>query len=121
MQVARRAGWEKLISENRSLPALTIRVFEEACNLRCTCDFQTSRELEGSVVGQGSHIANASVDLEVSVTDAYFMMTPAKEPRATLITSTPTAGEHLPLHVAVDMSDGVEENEAQDSDAVEEN
>ena len=58
----------------------------------------------------------------VFITDAYFMMTPAKEPRATLITSTPTAGEHLPLHVAVDMSDGVEENEAQlDSDAVEEN
>ena len=58
----------------------------------------------------------------VLITDAYFMMTPAKEPRATLITSTPTAGEHLPLHVPVDMSDGVEENEAQlDSDAVEEN
>ena len=43
---------------------------DEAGNLHCTRDFQTSRDLEGSVVGQDSHIANASVDLEVSVTDA---------------------------------------------------
>jgi len=47
------------------------------------------------------------------------MMTPANEPRAAPITSTPTAGEHLPL--AVDMSVSVEENEAQDNDTVEEN
>ena len=64
------ASWEKLISENRSLPALTITVRDEGGNLRCTRNFQTSRDLEGSVVGQDSHIANASVDLEVSVTDA---------------------------------------------------
>jgi len=107
IQAARIAGWEKLISENSSLPAVAIRVYDETGNLH------SIRDLE-----HDSPMANA-YDLEESATDASFMMTPAKEPRAAPITSTPTAGEHLPL--AVEMPVSVEENEAQDNDTVEEN
>jgi len=72
IQAARKAGWEKLISENSSLPAVAIRVFDETGNLHSIRD-----------LGHDSPMAN---DLEESVTDA-FMMTPAKEPRAAQITS----------------------------------
>ena len=33
IQAARKAGWEKLISENSSLPTVAIRVFDETGNL----------------------------------------------------------------------------------------
>ena len=105
LQAARKAGWEKLISKNSSLPAVAIRVFDETSNLHSIHD-----------LGHDSPLAN---DHEESVTDASFMMTPAKEPRAAPITYTPAAGEHLPL--AVDMSVSVEENEAQYNDIVEDN
>ena len=75
IQAARKAGWEKLISENSSLPAVAIRAFDETSNLRSILD-----------LGHDSPMDN---DLEESVTDASFMMTPAKEPRAAPITSTP--------------------------------